>query len=494
MRLLRLSGLLLLLAAFACGGDETAPPANPGPDDDVDPRADDPADDETPADDPEDSEDPADVVDPEVDPDVEDPEVEPEDPDQGLGAQEGEPNDDPTNAHPVRPGDQPGAIDPAGDDDWYSIELEAGQTLTAETSDGQGGCGLDTIVFVYAPAPAPVAVVTSCADDPGAAACDDDSGTDFCSIATLAAAAGGRYFVRVVEYGDDGTGAYVLTLTVSDGPRVEHEVEPNDGIASADPVRDGSIVAGAIDPAGDDDWFSIAVAAGDTVVAETSDGAGGCALDTVLVLYGEGAEPLADTWSCDDDPAEIGCNDDQGPGLCARLYFTAERAGTYSVRLLEWDDDETGPYELRVWVNPALTNQYACGDAAELEPNDDMSLAGIVCDGSRIEAAIDETREDDWYAVDLDEGQTVTASTSDGAGGCDLDTTVVVYDEQANPMRDTWSCDDDPAEIGCDDDGGSGDCSSLVFTAPAAGTYFLRVLEWNDDAAGRYFLDVSIGD
>jgi acyl-CoA synthetase (AMP-forming)/AMP-acid ligase II len=99
----------------------------------------------------------------------------------------------------------------------------------------------------------------------------------------------------------------------------------------------------------------------------------------------------------------------------------------------------------------------------------------------------------DWYAVDLDEGQTVTAATSDGAGGCSLDTAVVVYDEQANPMRDTWSCDDDPAEIGCDDDGGPDDCSSLAFTAPAAGTYFLRVLEWNDDAAGSYVLSVSIG-
>ncbi len=59
-------------------------------------------------------------------------------------------------------------------------------------------------------------------------------------------------------------------------------------------------------------------------------------------------------------------------------------------------------------------------------------------------------------------------------------------------MYDTWSCDDDPDEVACDDDGAGSGCSRLELTAPEAGTYFLRVLEWNDDASGAYQLGISI--
>ena len=460
-----------------------------------DPQGDDPADDgsDPSNDDPvDDGVDPADPNPDEDDdaPVLPDPDDDPDGPNGGLDQ---EPNDDPDHANQLRPGDAArGSIDPAGDDDWYFIEIEAGQTLTAETSDGNGGCALDTIVFIYASAPDPVVEVGSCGDDPAAVAGDDDGGADFCSLATWTATQTGRHYVRVAEYGDDGTGDYTLTLTVSDGPQVDNELEPNDDMQHATPVRDGSIIAGAIDPVRDDDWFSIALTAGSTMVMETSDGAGGCALDSVLVLYGDGARPLAETWSCNDDPDEIFCDDNRGPGLCSRLYFTAPNAGTFYVRLLERENDGTGNYQLHVEVDPPLRNRYACASENEIEPNDDMSLAGLVCDGTVVHAAIDDVQEDDWYAVDLDAGETVVAQTSNGRGGCDLDTVIVAYGELANPMYDTWSCDDDPAEIACDDDGAGNVCSRLELTAPRAGTYFLRVLEWNDDEAGAYDLSVSI--
>lgn len=492
MRIGGVSWAVWALVLGACGGGTDGEPSpRPDPVGEDDPT-DDPADDPAADDDPADPEDDAPEVDPADDGDevVPDPHEDPDEPNAGL---DGEPNDDPAHASPLAPGeDAPGSIDPAGDDDWYSIDLDAGQTLSAETSDGHGGCGLDTVVFVYDGVPDPVVQVGGCADDPSAVACDDDGGVDFCSLATWTATRGGRHYVRVAEYGDDGTGDYVLRLTVSDGPRVEPEGEPNDDLGHATPLRDGSVIGAAIDAIGDDDWYSIVLGSGNTAVFETSDGQGGCDLDTVLVLYGDGAEPLVETWSCNDDPAEIFCDDDRGPGDCSRLYFTAPYAGTFYVRAIERDDDATGAYQLRVDVDPALTNRYDCGRAGEIEPNDDMSLAGLVCDGTVVDAAIDAAEEDDWYAVDLDAGETVVAETSNGDGGCDLDTVLVAYDELANPLYDTWSCDDDPSEIACDDDGAGDGCSRLAWTAEDAGTIFLRVLEWNDDQSGAYQLGVSI--
>lgn len=100
---------------------------------------------------------------------------------------------------------------PAGDDDWYSVDLLAGDALEIRTRADQGACDFDSVLLVYAPGPRPTRSVPSCAQsDPAALACVDDAGGSPCASTTFVAPADDTYFVRVVEQGDDDHALYTI--------------------------------------------------------------------------------------------------------------------------------------------------------------------------------------------------------------------------------------------------------------------------------------------
>ena len=95
----------------------------------------------------------------------------------------------------------------------------------------------------------------------------------------------------------------------------------------------------------------------------------------------------------------------------------------------------------------------------------------------------------DWYAVTVTTpGSSIWAQTSDGAGGCDFDTRLEVFDTTGT------------ATIAANDDGGFRPCS-LVDPATAshqgarnleAGTYYVRVRGYTRSSSGFYVLDVRV--
>ena len=64
-----------------------------------------------------------------------------------------------------------------------------------------------------------------------------------------------------------------------------------------------------------------------------------------------------------------------------------------------------------------------------------------------------------------------------------MDTIVALYDAVPDPLPTSRTCFDAGDAVACDDDGGDeGACSRLAFTAPADGTYWVRVFDYlNDD-------------
>ena len=86
----------------------------------------------------------------------------------------------------------------------------------------------------------------------------------------------------------------------------------------------------------------------------------------------------------------------------------------------------------------------------------------------------------DWYRINLVAGQTYTFAAV-GTG--------------TNSLRDTWINlrDSTGTILGSDDDSGPGISSSLTFTAPATGTYYLDVTSWNDETAGQYGITATLG-
>jgi cysteine-rich repeat protein len=133
-------------------------------------------------------------------------------------AQEVEPNGTPALANPFG-GVVAGAIGAAADEDYFSIDLVAGQDITVETTGfgGAGTCDIDTYAYLYAP------------NGTTSLKSDDDGGFGSCSLLTFKATTTGTHYVRVKHYSSTGTGNYLLFITLGPAP------EPPDFSASAAP-------------------------------------------------------------------------------------------------------------------------------------------------------------------------------------------------------------------------------------------------------------------
>jgi hypothetical protein len=266
-------------------------------------------------------------------------------------AVEHEPNNNSAQAEGnMNSGSVEGAISAAGDIDVYKFVLKdpgitgaigAPGTILALTAGPQGGaCVTDTILELRA------------ADGVTVLATDDDSGNGNCSFLSTATPGvsdlvPGTYFLFVRGF-SNATGAYRLNFAVAH----DQESEPNSTRATADAMR---LVGGFGSREGrltmfSTDLYSVVVPNGGDLKVETSDGAGGCATDTVVQIRGTSGlstEVLA-------------TNDDGGTGNCSLATATNLPAGTYFVAVLPFIGTTNptclescdGPYTVSVQVVP----------------------------------------------------------------------------------------------------------------------------------------------
>jgi cysteine-rich repeat protein len=258
------------------------------------------------------------------------------------------------------------AITPAGDADWFRVQLAATSDLKLETFDGAGpgSCaGIDTVVTLYASNGTTV-LVSRDQGGPGNCGAIDPSRANDAAARHLAA---GTYFVKVEDYLNDGAIlAYRLLVTraavcgngvvegaeecdgsagctatcdraavcgdgfvdspegCDDGnvvsgdgcsaacaPEITLEAEPNDTPpAASGPLLPFALVKGAISPGTDVDFWKITLTEQSDLLIETFDasGAGTCVgIDTVITLYGANGVTVLAT------------RDTGSVGLCARL-------------------------------------------------------------------------------------------------------------------------------------------------------------------------------
>lgn len=268
-----------------------------------------------------------------------------------------------------------GALDPAGDVDWYSFEvIVPGSNVTALTSDGLGGCpaGVDTRISLYDAAGALLAE-------------DDEGGPDQCSLIApvshpvAAGLAVGTYLIQVAEDGNDqAVDEYVLTVHVAppacgdgllqvgeqcdDGNTASGdgctdlcqaeppwEIEPNDTSGAATPAWPGyGGWSASIEPAGDTDWFALTVPGGQGVTAtvHAAGAPGACppGFDSVMSLVDAAGVLLVQ-------------DDDDGPGLCSGIgpaldpQAASLPAGMYYLQVQPFGGmGAAGPYQIDVAV------------------------------------------------------------------------------------------------------------------------------------------------
>jgi hypothetical protein len=331
-----------------------------------------------------------------------------------------------------------GNIEFEGDVDWYRLTARSNQRYTVALSQsGEDGLG-DPVLRVI--------------DGEGnEIAANDDTESSLNSRLEFTPQTNGPVFLEARGFGDSYTGAYTLEVTA--------ERLPSDPIAAATSTRGrinvGDEVAGALDFAGDRDWYRVRLTEGESYRFTLSSSGESPVSDPLVRLYDSRGE-------------EIAMDDDGGEGLNSYLEFTAPSTGNYFVEARGFGDDMTGGYTLAA----------RAGDV----PADASTDAVLSAEGDYREGVLAPAGDHDWYRVDMTEGQGMRIGLATAEGGDGLgDPYLVIYGP-------------DGAEVGRDDDGGEGLNSWLEYQAAVAGPHFVEVRGFSEDASGRYVVSLTAGE
>lgn len=338
-----------------------------------------------------------------------------------------------------------GAISPAGDTDWFRLQVVQGQRYNlalagVENAEGQA---LDPMLAIY--------------DAQGnQLAFNDDANGSLNAALRYAPSQSGEVFVEARAFDPQATGAY--RLGISSEPLPADDVR-NDASTSAR-IAAGRSVSGNIEYEGDLDWYRFSARTGNRYRISLSGASENGLGDPLLRVL-------------DRDGAELAANDDaaDGSSLNSQLEFIPTANGDVFIEARGFGDAYTGRYDLNV--------------TAERLPRDSVgnsrTTGSYIRIGQTVNSTLDFPSDSDWYRIRLEEGHSYRFTmTSDG------DTPV------GDPLVRLH--DSNGQEVAMDDDGGDGLNSYLEFTAPNTGTYYVEARGFGDDATGRYALTARDGD
>lgn len=413
-----------------------------------------------------------------------------------AGTAEVEANNTAATANPIVTAGSPvglrtGAIGAAGDVDYYSVVATAGNSVyfNADADPARTGSGTDLVVEFRDPADVLLLSVDSSIT--GSLANPAAEGANF-TITTS-----GTYFIKVRHFSATGTGTYHLMVAAcssdtsgSPTPTIVNETEPNNTPATANALDLTSapcaIVAAAINPGGDLDYFSFTAPAGSRIWVETDTGgtqnAGATSRDTVMdLLAADGTTVIEND---DDDGTGNGGDGTTETGLASLIAGrTLTAGGTYYIKVRAFSATAIiNPYRLFV----TLTNVAA---TAEVEANNTAATANPITTGS---------------------GQTGLRSGSIGVGG-DVDYysvvavagNIVFFAADCDPARTGSGADlvvefRDPSDVLLlsVDSSITGSIANPAaeganYIISTSGTYFVKVRHFSASGTGTYNLMVS---
>lgn len=343
-----------------------------------------------------------------------------------------EENDAQSTARPLAAGTHQATLCNA-DEDWFAFTLGTGDRLEATLTFDDAN---DLDLFVLGP---------------DGVVLDSSDGVTGTEVVAITAATAGAYAVRVVGYGD-AEGAYTLVASVTPAPPTcaDDAFEENDTRAAARTIASGMQDA-RICP-GDEDFYGVALNAGDTLTAAVSF-THGATSDLDVVLLSPAGAVLAQS--------------SNGTGA-EQVASTAVTAGTYVVRVFGRNGG-AAPYQLNVTVMNAAPT---CTDDA-FEENDNAAAATSIAAGSldgRVCAG-----DEDWFKVTLGVGDTLKADLTFTHSAGDLD--LKVLSSAGTQVASSTS---------------ASNTESITYTPTVAGTYSIRVYGFRATTTNTYALAVRV--
>ena len=222
------------------------------------------------------------------------------------------------------------------------------------------------------------------------------------------------------------------------------DAEPNNGFSEPNIIAASGSVSGAIDPAGDHDWYRL------TVESEGE-------LSLLFTGVAEEAEIVARGWNANKDVL-LDWQSPPRPGGDTDFIFDLPRAGTYYLEVAESSDNGTSPYSLQATFT-------AAPDPGER--NDSFADAAPLTPGDPFQGYMMPVRDHDWYSFDVEGRAQVHALISNVAE--ELDMVLRVWNSNKDVLLDWQS----PPRPGGDTD--------VIFDVPRAGRYYLEVADGSDN-------------
>lgn len=342
----------------------------------------------------------------------------------------------------------PGELEAAGDDDWFALAAQAGTAYRITT-------GLGTLADSY--------LALSDSDGATRLRLDDDGGEGQASRIAWVAPASGTCYVNVRAPRSGLTGTYTLTIEVAGEAATlsDHGNSPSN--ATSVPVStdfassvsiDSVLVTGSV---ADEDWFSFAAQAG-WVYRITADL--GSLADSIIGLH--------DT----DGVTRISFDGNPGP---SSIDWVAPATATYYVRMRSNSLSEVGTYTLTITAEP---DDHADNPAGATEVPVKTDVASYVTTGGDIENVLGSgtgaaAGDEDWFSFQAEAGW-VYRITADLGSLADSNiglhetggVTRIRFDENLGPSHMEW-------------------------TAPATGTYFVRMRSRLQTQTGTYTLTIT---
>jgi hypothetical protein len=366
-----------------------------------------------------------------------------------LAARDGDiPADNSTDASLSVEGDyREGVLAPAGDRDWYRLDLAEGQGVRVGLSaTGMPDSIGDPFLVLYGP-------------DGAELARDDDGGDGLNAWLEFQAPAAGAYYVEARGFTEDAVGRYALTLV---GGEVGNSFDTADALSATGEPRTSNIGA-----AGDVDWFAIELVEGRPYRFYVDGAEGEDALvDPLLVLY-------------DATGAEVARDDDGGRGLNSYLYFASPTGGPYFAAVSSYDGQSTGRYTVRAVDTDVPGHAYT---DEILDANDDARASRIEMPG-----------DVDVYRVTLEAGGNYQIEVN-GAGDAPLGNPFLALIQEGAGMdhgHDHGGGEVDAAivrqggeRVASDDNSGPGNNARLRFSPEASGDYLINVTGVSNGTGG----------
>lgn len=332
-----------------------------------------------------------------------------------LSARAGDvPADASTDAALSAEGDyREGVLSPAGDRDWYRVELSEGQGMRVSLTTVEGAEGLgDPYVAIRGA-------------DGAELAADDDGGDGLNAWLEFVAPSAGAYYVEARGFSEDAVGRYAVSLVPGE---VGNSMEGAEYLAPGYESRTSVIGA-----PGDADWYMIEMIEGRPYRFSLR-GTGEDALaDPVLTLF-------------DSQGVQVAQDDDGGMGADSYLTFASATGGTYFAAVSAYGDNATGRYELMAMDTDVSGHVYT----DETLGSSDERLSRIDMEG-----------DVDAYRADLEAGVRYVIEVR-GEGRAPLaDPFLTIVNEAGETLAS-------------DDDGGAGLDARLTFTPQTTGAYFIQ--------------------